>query len=54
MEAGMGGGGVGSGMVPPLQKPEPTAMADYHGEEHRDPKNQEGRLPPVKKKRGKK
>jgi hypothetical protein len=54
LEVGMGGGGVGSGMVPPLQRPETTAMADYHGDGHRDPTNQYGRLPPAKKKRGKK
>jgi len=49
VEVGMGGGGVGSGMVPPLQKPDTTAMQDHHGEEHKDPKNQNGKLPPVKK-----
>jgi hypothetical protein len=52
-EVGMGGGGVGSGMPPPLQRPSTTAMKDYHGEEHKDPKNQNGKLPPVKKRKEK-
>lgn len=47
IEAGMGGGGVGTGMTPPLQRPEPTALADYLGSEHKDSRNQDGRLPPV-------
>lgn len=51
LEVGMGGGGVGSGMTPPLQRPEPTAMVDYLGSGHKDPRNQDGRLPPVKTKR---
>jgi hypothetical protein len=56
LEAGMGGGGVGSGMAPPLQRPEATvtAMADHHGEGHRDPRNQYGKLPPAKKRSVKK
>jgi hypothetical protein len=49
LEVGMGGGGVGSGMAPPLQRPTPTAMADYHGGDHRDPRDPDGKLPPVKK-----
>jgi hypothetical protein len=53
-EVGMGGGGVGSGMTPPMQAPSPTAMADHHGEAHKNPRNQEGKLPPVQKKREKK
>lgn len=48
-EVGPGGGGVGSGLVPPLQRPDITALQDYHGEENKNPKNQNGKLPPVKK-----
>lgn len=47
----MGGGGPGGGMSPPLQKPDLSAMADYHGPEGADPRDQRGTLPPVKKKR---
>jgi len=54
LEVGMGGGGVGSGMTPPLQRPDTTAMQDYHGKEDSDPKNPNGALPPVKKRRRKK
>jgi len=50
VEVGMGGGGVGSGMTPPLQRPDVTAMADYHGKEQTDPRDPNGQLPPVKKK----
>lgn len=53
VEVGAGGGGVGSGMTPPLQRPDVTTMADYQGEEHRDPRNQDGKLPPVKRRRKK-
>lgn len=53
LEVGMGGGGVGSGMVPPLLRPDPTALVDYQGSEHRDPRNQHGKLPPVKRRRKK-
>lgn len=49
IEVGMGGGGVGSGMAPPLQKPDTSAMADYHGADHKDSRNQNGKLPPVKR-----
>jgi hypothetical protein len=48
-EVGMGGGGVGSGMTPPLQRPDMSAMSDYQGPEHKDPKMQDGKLPPTKK-----
>lgn len=48
-EVGMGGGGAGGGLTPPLQRPDISAMIDYHGKEHRDPRNQDGKLPPVKK-----
>lgn len=51
IEVGMGGGGPGSGMTPPLQKPDTSAMADYHGPEGTDPKDQNGKLPPVRRKR---
>lgn len=51
VEVGMGGGGVGGGLAPPLQKPELTAMADFHGPEGSDPTDQRGSLPPVKRKR---
>ena len=47
-EVGMGGGGVGSGMPPPLQRPDTSAMADYQDKSHADPKNPDGKLPPVK------
>lgn len=53
LEVGMGGGGVGSGMVPPLQRPDVTALVDYHGAGHRDPRNHDGKLPPVKRRRKK-
>lgn len=43
----MGGGGVGGGMAPPLQKPDISAMQDYHGPDGSDPKNPNGALPPV-------
>ncbi len=49
----MGGGGPGSGMTPPLQSPELTAMADYQGKEQSDPKNPSGKLPPTKPKKKK-
>lgn len=52
-EVGMGGGGVGGGMTPPIQKPEVTALSDYHGREGSDPKNADGKLPPTKTKRKK-
>jgi hypothetical protein len=52
-EVGMGGGGPGSGMTPPLQSPELTAMADYQGKEQSDPKNPNGKLPPTKPKKKK-
>lgn len=48
-EVGMGGGGPGGGMSPPLQRPDLSAMHDYHGDADKDPKNQNGKLPPVKK-----
>lgn len=48
-EVGMGGGGVGSGMTPPLQRPDLTAMSDYHGPGHRDPRNPNGKLPPTRR-----
>lgn len=48
-EVGMGGGGVGGGMAPPLQKPETSALADYQGAEHKNAVNQNGKLPPAKK-----
>lgn len=51
MEVGMGGGGPGSGMSPPLQSPDLAAMQDYQGEEQRDPKMKDGKLPPVKRRR---
>lgn len=50
-EVGMGGGGPGSGMAPPLQRPDLGAMLDYHGDSDRDPRRQDGKLPPVKRKR---
>lgn len=50
-EVGMGGGGVGSGMTPPLQRPDVTAMADYQGPEQRDPKNPVGKLPPTRRRK---
>lgn len=50
-EVGMGGGGVGSGVEPPLQKPDLAAMADYHGKEGSDSRNPDGKLPPVRKRR---
>lgn len=53
LEVGMGGGGVGGGTTPELQKPDVGAMGDYHGEEGRDPRNPYGKLPPVKRKRKK-
>jgi hypothetical protein len=53
IEVGMGGGGAGSGMTPPLQKPFLTAMADYHGKEGSDPSDPNGKLPPTKRKRRK-
>lgn len=49
-EVGMGGGGVGTGLAPPIQRPIYTAVQDYHGPEGTDPKNQNGKLPPLKKK----
>lgn len=54
LEVGMGGGGAGSGVEAPLNRPGTEAMADYHGEEGRDPRNQDGKLPPVKKRKVKK
>lgn len=49
LEVGMGGGGVGSGMVAPLQSPttNPGAFADYHS----GPDNPE--LPPLSPKKRK-
>lgn len=47
----MGGGGVGGGTTPELQRPEVSAMSDFHGEEGKDPKNPDGKLPPVKRRR---
>lgn len=52
-EVGMGGGGSGGGLTPPLQRPDLSGMADYHGEEGRDPADQRGQLPPVPKGRKK-
>lgn len=49
----MGGGGPGSGLASPLQRPDMSGMADYHGDEGRDPGDQRGRLPPVPKGRKK-
>jgi hypothetical protein len=49
-EVGMGGGGPGGGMSPPLQKPGIEALADYHGPEGSDPKDPKGKLPPVRRK----
>lgn len=48
-EAGMGGGGVGGGLTPPVQRPDLSAMSDHHGPEHKDPRNQDGKLPPTKR-----
>lgn len=48
-EVGMGGGGPGGGMTAPLQKPDLSAMQDYHGPDGKDPKNPNGKLPPVKR-----
>jgi len=53
VEVGMGGGGVGGGMTPPIQKPEVAALADYHGSESSDSRNPQGKLPPTKPKRKK-
>lgn len=47
-EVGGGGGGVGSGMTPPLQRPDMSAMADYQGKDQSDPRNPQGKLPPTK------
>lgn len=52
-EVGMGGGGAGSGMTPPLQRPDTAALSDYHGPEGADPRNQNGKLPPTKAKKKK-
>jgi hypothetical protein len=49
-EVGMGGGGPGSGMTPPLQSPGVEALADYQGPEQTDPRNPKGKLPPTKRK----
>jgi hypothetical protein len=53
VEVGMGGGGAGGGMEPVKQDPTamPGAFSDYHSEDQTDPANQNGQLPPVKKKK---
>lgn len=45
-------GGVGSGINPAIDSPTQYqgAFADYHGEEDKDPRNPNGKLPPVLKK----
>ena len=44
-----GSGGVGGGLSPEVEKPTsvPGAFADFHDEKERDPRNQNGKLPPV-------
>lgn len=46
-----GDGGVGGGLVPILQRPDlySGAFADYQANSEADPKNQDGKLPPVRK-----
>jgi len=54
-EVGMGVG-VGSGMSPLQQRPMPTAMPTYYADidVEKDPRNQNGQLPPVTRKKKKK
>lgn len=44
---------AGGGLVTPLQRPETIggAYADYHDDSNKDPKNPNGKLPLVKKKK---
>lgn len=49
IEVGMGGGGPGGGMTPPLQRPDTPALQDYHGPESKDPRNPNGKLPPTRR-----
>lgn len=50
------GVGVGSGMSPLQQRPMPTAMPTYYADidVEKDPRNQNGQLPPVTRKKKKK
>lgn len=53
LEVGMGGGGPGGGMHPPIQTPDMNAMGDYQGQDHKDPRMQDGKLPPTKRRKKK-
>lgn len=46
-----GSGGLGGGMTPPLENPllRAGAFMDYHDDSGKEPDNQSGELPPVKK-----
>lgn len=46
-----GDGGVGGGLVPPMQNPlsEKGAFSDHYDDSNKDSRNQNGKLPPVKK-----
>ena len=51
-----GTGGPGGGLTEPVQRPDQIsgAWADYHDQSGSDPKNPNGQLPPVPKKKLKK
>ena len=53
IEVGMGGGGAGGGLEPPIQNPTsmPGAWSDYHSSNSKDPQNPNGQLPPVKRRK---